>query len=211
MNNDVENAVWLAKRMLVDSIWKAALVEGLGTTFPKTECILNGIKADTTYEEATFIINMKRAWEFVIEHYSEANDLMFLRTLHEITCKGIVRNAGDFRTGIVKIGGCKYIPEIPVVDNVYNTLKVIDLKTSGMQKALTLFCYLAKSQLFWDGNKRMAQLMANKVLIQEGIGILSVPEECRQSFSIALVLYYETGDAEDLCNYLVRHCIQRIS
>lgn len=38
----IENiSVSLAKRQLVDSIWKSAGIEGLGTTFPNTERILD--------------------------------------------------------------------------------------------------------------------------------------------------------------------------
>ena len=51
--------------MLADSIWKSANIEGLGTSYPNTECILNGIPTSTTWEESTFIINMNRAWKFV--------------------------------------------------------------------------------------------------------------------------------------------------
>ena len=35
-----DSAIEMAKRLLVDSIWKSANLEGLGTTFPKTEAIL---------------------------------------------------------------------------------------------------------------------------------------------------------------------------
>lgn len=35
-----DSAVEMAKRLLVDIIWKSANLEGLGTIFPKTEAIL---------------------------------------------------------------------------------------------------------------------------------------------------------------------------
>ncbi len=37
-----DTAIEMAKRLLVDSIWKSANLEGLGMTFPKTEAILAG-------------------------------------------------------------------------------------------------------------------------------------------------------------------------
>lgn len=50
MGNNVENAIWLAKRMLVDSIYRSAGVEGLGTSFLDTENIIRGVPTNTTYE-----------------------------------------------------------------------------------------------------------------------------------------------------------------
>lgn len=54
-----DSAIEMAKRLLVDSIWKIANLEGLGTTFPKTEAILANAPTNTKTEEVLFVINMK--------------------------------------------------------------------------------------------------------------------------------------------------------
>lgn len=56
-----EMAISLGKRQLVDSIWKSAGIEGLGTTFPNTELILENLPVTTSRNEVYFICNMKRA------------------------------------------------------------------------------------------------------------------------------------------------------
>lgn len=38
-----DTAIEMAKGLLVDSLWKSANLEGLGTTFPKTEAILANV------------------------------------------------------------------------------------------------------------------------------------------------------------------------
>lgn len=43
-------SIALGKRQLVDSIWKSAGIEGLGTTFSNTECILENLPVQTTRE-----------------------------------------------------------------------------------------------------------------------------------------------------------------
>lgn len=73
-----------------------------------------------------------------------------------------------------------------------------------------MFCYFSRSQLFWDGNKRMAQLMANKALIESGVGILSIPVERNKEFFMKLVKYYESNNASELCMFLSRECIQKV-
>lgn len=93
---NIEDCVFMAKRMLTDSIWKSANIEGLSTTFPSTECILHGVPVNTTWEESTFIINMNRGWRFLFDNIGNPNDLLLLRNLHEVCCKMLVSNAGFF-------------------------------------------------------------------------------------------------------------------
>lgn len=38
-----DTALAMAKRLLMDSIWKSANLEGLGTTYPKTEAIIRSV------------------------------------------------------------------------------------------------------------------------------------------------------------------------
>ena len=73
-----DTAVAMAKRLLVDSIWKSANLEGLGTTFPKTEAILANAPTNTKAEEVLFIVNMKRAWEFLLDNIDADNNIAFM-------------------------------------------------------------------------------------------------------------------------------------
>lgn len=211
MDESVENAVFLAKRMLIDNIWRATGIEGLGTTFPKTEAILNGLPVESTYEEINFVVGMKRGWEYILSNIRKGNSLLFIMELHEVTCKNLVRRAGYLRDGEVRVSGSSYIPEVPNADEVFKDLITIDSVGDGIQKALALFCYLSRGQLFWDGNKRMAQLIANKVLIESGVGILSIgyKEQSLTKFRDLLIDYYNTNNASKLCSYL-RTCIEYV-
>ena len=62
MNNNFiqDTAIEMAKRLMVDSIWKSANLEGLGTTFPKTEAILANAPTETKSEEVLFVINYEK-------------------------------------------------------------------------------------------------------------------------------------------------------
>lgn len=206
----IDDCIYMAKRMLSDSIWKSTSIEGLGTSYPNTECILNGIPVSTTWEESTFITNMSRAWKLLFHNIGSRNDLLFLRTLHETCCNMLVKNAGDLRDGIVRVSGCSYIPEIPNIETVYRDLNEIDRIENPISKALVMFCYLTRSQLFWDGNKRMAQLMTNKILIENGIGILNFSIESIPTFISLLTRFYDTGDSYELCVFLRTNCIDFI-
>lgn len=63
--------------------------------------------------------------------------------------------------------------------------------------------FLMKNQLFYDGNKRIVMLTANKVLISHGYGILSVSQDRLESFFTLLVNYYEDeSNKEELKRFL---------
>ena len=79
-----DSAVEMAKRLLVDSIWKSANLEGLGTTFPKTEAILANAPTNTRTEEVLFVVNMKRAWQFLLDNLDYPNCLALLREYNKI-------------------------------------------------------------------------------------------------------------------------------
>lgn len=68
--------------------------------------------------------------------------------------------------------------------------------------------FLVKNQLFYDGNKRIAMMIANKVLITHGCGILSVDQEHLEQFFTLLVSYYEDeSKRENLKGFLYDECL----
>ena len=81
----VYSAVEMAKRLLVDSIWKSANLEGLGTTFPKTEAILANAPTTTRTDAVLFVVNMKRAWQFLLDNLDYPNCLALLRNITKLS------------------------------------------------------------------------------------------------------------------------------
>ena len=61
--------------------------------------------------------------------------------------------------------------------------------------------------MFIDGNKRVAQLMCNKILMQNDIGILSIPYDEIAKFKELLVDFYETSKDEKIISFLMDKCI----
>ncbi|MBP1971652.1 prophage maintenance system killer protein [Virgibacillus natechei] len=64
-----------------------------------------------------------------------------------------------------------------------------------------------REQLFWDGNKRTSSLCANKILIENGNGILSVPEEHLEEFNEKLSKFYEANDYSKIDHFLYDKCL----
>ncbi len=205
-----DTAVEMAKRLLVDSIWKSANLEGLGTTFPKTEAILANAPTETRSEEVLFVVNMKRAWQFLLKNLNVSNNIMLLREYNRIVGELMFGNNGEIRTFPVQIGGTSWEPELPNSAAIIENLHKIDEIDDVELKALKFFCFVARTQMFVDGNKRVAQLIANKVLIENDAGIFQIPIEKLEQFKMLLIGFYETDDDADIIAFMQEFCIKRV-
>ena len=132
MNN---MSISMGKRQLVDSIWKSAGIEGLGTTFPNTEKILSNLPVQTKRDEVLFIVNMKRAWYFLFDNIDYPDNISYLRELNKICMEELSFDAENIRTVPVAIGGTSWAPEIPQETVIINKLEEI-----GFEIILAVFC-----------------------------------------------------------------------
>ena len=205
-----DTAIEMSKRMLVDSIWKSANLEGLGTTFPKTEAILANAPTTTKTEEVLFVINMKRAWQFLLDNLEYSNCIMLLREFDKIVGELLFNYAGEIRTIPVQISGTSWEPEMPHTEIIMKSINEIEQIEDTELRALKYFCYIARTQMFIDGNKRVAQLMANKVLIENNVGIFQIPIEKLEEFKGILIDFYETGNDVKIIGFMKEYCIRRI-
>lgn len=205
-----DTATEMAKRLLIDSIWKSANLEGLGTTFPKTEAILANAPTTTKTEEVLFIVNMKRAWQFLLDNLDYGNSLMLLREYNKIVGELLFSYAGEIRTIPVQIGGTSWEPEMPHTGIIISVIDELESIEDIELKALKYFCFIARTQMFIDGNKRVAQLMANKVLIENNVGIFQIPIEKLEEFKLLLIEFYELNDDSKIITFMKSFCIKRV-
>lgn len=82
---------------------------------------------------------------------------------------------------------------------------------SATDLALTTLCHLCRTQPFLDGNKRVATLVCNKILISTGHGLFSLPPDLKEPFTTLLVQYYESGDPTQLKDFIYNSCLTGLS
>ncbi|MBP0955258.1 MAG: Fic family protein [Oscillospiraceae bacterium] len=208
-----QDNILLAKRNIVDCIYKEARLEGIAVTFPDTYEIYSGrTVAGLSVDDTVKINNLKHAWGFVLDTLSHPIDLRYIRQINSEIGKGIVFSEGVLRTAPVSIGGTTWRPTIPDEKEIglFITDVVCSNKLSATDRAIRSMLYVMRSQLFYDGNKRTAQLLANKIMIENGAGIISVPVEHQHQFLSMLVSFYETGDQDDIYNFIYDNCIEGI-
>lgn len=204
MNN---MAIAMGKRQLVDSIWKSAGIEGLGTTFPNTEKILSNLPVQTKRDEVLFIVNMKRAWYFLFDNVEYPNNISFLRELNKVCMEELSFDAGNIRTVPVAIGGTSWVPELPHLQTIIEKLDEINAMSNKLEAALEMFCFITRTQMFLDGNKCVAQLMCNKIMMENDIGIFSIPYDDIDRFKELLISFYESNDSAEIKDFFRKRCL----
>ena len=93
-----EQNVFVAKRNIVDYIWKSANLEGIGVTYPETQAIYDGgIVNGLTVDKIIAINNLKYAWQFILEGDGIDYDFNALCYLHKLVCDKLVLDSFDER------------------------------------------------------------------------------------------------------------------
>ncbi len=200
----------LARRNLVDSIYKQSMLEGVATTYSDTETIVNGGKVnDMTASDVDKVINLKRAWEFIMstDLANYPTNYAVLCQINQIVEEGFSLTAGRIRSVPVTIGGSSYIPPIPFEDQVKQDINDLLHHEDGIELAIDLILYIMKKQLFIDGNKRTAVIFANHYLITHALGLIVVPSNLVDEYKKILVEYYEDeSKKEGISNFLKNKC-----
>ena len=203
-----EQNLFLAKKVLVFNIYNSARLEGINTTYPDTKTILEGINVSSLkLDEINCILNLRDAWDYVLSNIDEEVDLDFICKVNFFVSRNESLEWGVLRNGKVGINGVDYIPEIPQKNIIIKNIKEILEQGSITEKTLNLMLYLMRSQIFWDGNKRTSMIIANKILISNGCGIVTIEEENIREFNILLTEYYNTNNKNKIIKFLYDKCI----
>lgn len=211
-NMTKEDNIFFAKRKLVDNIYKSANLEGIAVTFADTYSFMNNVNTGKiSVDDMLKLKGLKDAWEYILNHIDDKVDLDFIKKIHFEICKGQnVNPLGEFREKGVGITGTNWRPKLPSECNYEEELNQIFKIQNDLERCLNLFCYIQRSQMFQDGNKRVANLVSNKEMIRCGQGIISIPVDKIGEYFTRLIKYYETNDNSELINWLYDNAIDGI-
>lgn len=199
-----------ARANMKGNIYDQAVLEGVATTFPQTEDIIdNGIVSGMTATDVQKILNLKHAWEFILDKdvLSYNSDYDILCHIAKLVNEGFYTDGGRIRGVPVAIGGTSYIPPLPIAIVVKENLEaIIQQDSEAVDIAIDLCLYCMKTQVFNDGNKRAAVIFANHFMISKGQGLLVIPESHVSEFKGLLVSYYEDRDNGEIRKFMREKC-----
>ncbi len=208
-DESVELSIAIAKRNLVNSIYKQSILEEIATTYSDTETLVNeGIANNMNSEDVTKVLNLKHAWNFILD-----KDVLTYKTNYAILCEinrlveeGISTLSGKIRILPVSIGGSTYIPPIPLEYQVKEELTILLNQEPSIDIGIELVLYVMKKQLFIDGNTRTAIIFANHYIIRNGLGFVVIPAEDVNEYKKLLIDYYEDKDLVSIKKFLKTKC-----
>jgi len=213
----VKENIFIAKRMLVDNVYKAAKLENIAITYPETiELVeLNKNIGRLQPNEVTDVVNLKRAWEWLLDEgmlTTRQLSLDLIQDIHTKVAFGMANleldEIGQFRRVGVQIGGTRWRPPRPEAEVLHIELQELLVRFDDVvERAIELYLWSCRNQAFKDGNKRTSNFLANFELIKNGSGILTPPpEETLPTFRVKLIQFYETNDTTEIKLFLLNYC-----
>lgn len=210
---DVQLNLEFARANMKMNIYEQAVLEGVATSFPQTEEIIeNGIVSGMTAQDVQKVLNLKHAWEFILD-----SDVIASPTNYHILChiaklvnEGFFADGGRIRGVPVRIGNSSYIPPLPIETVVIENIEeILHSEIEDDLKGIKLCLYCMKTQVFTDGNKRASVIFANHFLISHAAGMLVIPESEVPAFKKLLVKYYEGEDEQVIIEFLKTRCLHK--
>ena len=207
---EVINNILFARANMKMNIYDQAVLEGVATSFPQTEEIIdNGKVNGMTATDVQKILNLKHAWEFILDKdvVASKTDYYMLCYIARIINEGFFIDGGRIRGVPVAIGGSSYVPPLPNELDVKEKIQeIIEKQENAIDIAIDLCLYCMKTQIFLDGNKRASVIFANHYLISHGGGFLVIPEKKVSEFKKLLVKYYEGENISIIRSFMKINC-----
>lgn len=211
-NLTLEQNIFLAKRNIIDNIYAGARMEGLNVTFLQVKKILEGINVpNLKIDEIQCILNLRDAWKYVINNIKEEFNINFICKINELVARNESIEWGVLRSGNVQITGTEYIPDVPEEEVVKKQIAEILKIKNTTERAIEYMLYGMRSQLFWDGNKRTSMICANKIMIENGNGIIKVQDNKLEEFNTLLSEFYTSNDKVKIKQFIFDNCIDGIT
>ncbi|WP_016957413.1 Fic family protein [Catenovulum agarivorans] len=209
-------AIQLAKRDLTALVYDAVNLEGVAMTLPEVQTILDGITVGGhKISDQNMAQNQAKAWTYLFELVAKSQfffDKPTALAIHAIAGKEEALEWGAFRNGFVTIAGSEYEPPAPTeLDERWLAIQQQVEQTCDIyDQAIVAFLQMARTQFFWDVNKRTGRFMMNGILLAAGYPIINVPAKRQQEFNTLMLDFYASNNMQPM-NVFLRSCLdQRI-
>ena len=212
-NMTKEDNIFFAKRKLIDNLYKSANLESIKVTLEDVFCFVSNVNnGKISVNDMLKLKHLKDAWEYVLNTIDEELTIDYIKKIHFQICKDQnIEPLGEFRDKDVGITGTSYRPKLPSECNYDEELEEIMKLDNALDRSITLFLWIQRSQMFLDGNKRVANLVANKEMIRNGLGIIAVPVEKICEYFTVLIQFYETNDYTNIKKWIYDNCLDGVN
>jgi len=188
------------ERLAIDLSWKSSQIEGNTYSLLETERLLTEKEtaAGKPQSDAIMLLNHKEAINFIMDNkdYVSPISISSIEDIHSILVKdlGVDRNIRQRRVGI---SGTNYRPldnEYQIREALEKMCELINKKINVFEKALIALAFLSYIQGFVDGNKRMARIISDALLISHDHCPVSFRTVDPVEYKKAMLVFYEQNN-----------------
>ena len=209
---DRDYAIFLLKKNRADLVWSgAATFENNPATLPATKTILEGFSVGgLTIDEQSQVKNLGRGIELLVD-LLKSGQFEFSKEIackiHEAVGKDEALTWGKFHHRPVSIQNVAYDP--PAAEKLESQWESTEQMVTGLiqsgdhkRASAEAFCQMARSQFFFDCNKRTAWLMSLGVLVDAGLPPYALNVRDKERFNKTLTEFYNSGDSTEMVKLL---------
>lgn len=213
LTDQIKRNIDMTRRNMPVIIFDQCVLEGVEADYWQVEEVIErGLADGVSVEDVQKINNLKHAWELILDEgvIQSPSDFNLLCLINRTIIEGLFYEAGKLRSIPVRIGGTSWQPNLPIESKVREDIAEINKIEDVYQRSIKALLYIMRSQLFIDGNKRTAVVLANHILISHGAGLIVVPNEVVSTFKKMLIDFYESNDDAVISNFLMEQCLTKI-
>ena len=188
------------ERIMIEFSWKSSEIEGNTYSLLSTEALIKeNIKEEgKSKEETQMILNHKDAFNEAIQNRQRFLKLDYsdIEYVHRVLTKEL-NISQNIRNEIVGITGTKYKPlgnGFQLKEVLQEMVKLINKKESFFEKVFLSLILISYIQAFDDGNKRMARMISNAILLAHNSIPLSYRIVDVKEYKKASLLFYEINN-----------------
>lgn len=214
---DNKFVLMLAQKDKIDYVYNTAALEGNAMTYPEVQTLLEGITVGGhKLSDEQQVLNQNRSvnllFDLIKNFEFELNKHTFT-LLHSKVAQEEALLWGEFRKSGVNIGGTDYKPPLArELDLIFETtLNEIFKIEHAIVRAITFLLFGARTQFFYDGNKRTSRLMMNGELLKYGYPILNIKARDKLWFNTLMIAFYNSGDYTHTLRKLIEYYIKENS
>ncbi len=148
---------------------------------------------DLSTEEGKALNNFKRGYAFLLRTVELEPNYEYLLDLHWILMDGLMDLINNELT-----------PD--QVDYLYRMIN--QPAKANTEIAIDCMLYILNKRLFKDGDVRVALMFANKIMLDNGCGIITIPESRDLEFRQLLKEAHHTENTEEFKKWVFTWCIK---
>ena len=206
-------AIFLAKKQLPEFVYDAVNLEGIHYTLPEVITLLDGVTVGGhKFSDERITLNQAGAWRALFELLEKEKFALTKEIaceLHGIAAKEEALQWGCFRTGGVTIAGTDYVPPaVGSLDKAWESMCDAAAKRIDVyDRAIFVFLQMARTQFFYDVNKRMGRFMMNGILLEAGYPAINLPAKKQLEFNRLMLAFYMSNDGADMTEFM-KTCLE---